>query len=36
MNFGRTMEIKGYGFSEKIRNFFKKICNCINPFREKE
>jgi len=29
------MEIKVYGFSEKIRNFFNKICSCMNPFKEK-
>lgn len=29
------MELRIYGFSEKVRNFFKKICSCMNPFREK-
>lgn len=32
---GRQVELKVYGFSEKVSNFFKKICGCINPFREK-
>lgn len=31
----KQIEINVYGFSEKIRSFFKKICGCINPFKDK-
>lgn len=31
----KSLDIKIYGFSEKVKNFFKKICDCVNPFRER-
>ncbi|CAD8204068.1 unnamed protein product [Paramecium octaurelia] len=32
---GKYIELKAYGFSEKVRSFLKKICGCINPFKDK-
>ncbi|CAD8053672.1 unnamed protein product [Paramecium sonneborni] len=35
LDMNKKTQIKVYGFSEHVRNFFKKICSCLNPFREK-
>ncbi|CAD8118614.1 unnamed protein product [Paramecium sonneborni] len=35
LDMGKQIEIKAYGFSEKVKSFFEKICGCINPFRDK-
>ncbi|CAK60147.1 unnamed protein product (macronuclear) [Paramecium tetraurelia] len=34
LGMGKQIELKAYGFSEKIRSFFKKICGCMNPFKD--
>lgn len=34
-NLNKKSEIKLYGFSEHVRNLFKKLCSCLNPFRDK-
>ncbi|CAD8092428.1 unnamed protein product [Paramecium primaurelia] len=35
LDIGKQIEIKAYGFSEKVRSFFNSICGCINPFKDK-
>ena len=34
LDFQKSIDIKIYGFSEKVKGFFKKVCDCVNPFRE--
>ncbi|CAD8135109.1 unnamed protein product [Paramecium pentaurelia] len=35
LDMNKKTQIKVYGFSEHVRNLFKKLCSCLNPFRDK-
>ncbi|CAK74950.1 unnamed protein product (macronuclear) [Paramecium tetraurelia] len=35
LDMNKKTQIKVYGFSEHVRNLFKKLCSCMNPFRDK-